>query len=445
MREADPRRVALASAIGTTIEWYDFFIYGTAAAVVFGPQFFPRVSPLAGTMAAFATFAIGFIARPLGGVVMGHFGDRVGRKSMLVWSLMLMGLSTFGIGLLPTYAQLGVWAPVLLTALRFIQGVALGGEWGGAVLMSVEHAPPARRGFFGSFVALGLPAGIILSNLVFLIATVAVTPAEFAAWAWRIPFLASGALVAVGLYVRLGLPESPVFAEVQRARAARRMPVLDVMRTDAKTILVAAGSYVGISGLGYIVIVYFVSYATNQLRLPLTTTLALLLTSAVVFAASIVAFATWSDRFGRRRIMRWGCGALVLWSVVFFPLADTRSVPLVALALYGILLLQGAYIGPQPAVFSELFPTSLRYSGASLSLTLATIFGGALAPFIATALFGVTGDSRLVTAYTVALSLVSWLCVLGLKETYQQDLSSVAPATEPSRQTDSSVSRRALS
>ncbi|MGH9146660.1 MAG: MFS transporter, partial [Vicinamibacterales bacterium] len=252
---SDPRRVAIASAIGTTIEWYDFFIYGTAAAVVFGPQFFPRVSELAGTMAAFATFAIGFIARPLGGIVMGHFGDRHGRKSMLVWSLMLMGLSTFGIGLLPNYAQLGVWAPALLVTLRFIQGVALGGEWGGAVLMSVEHAPRQRRGFFGSFVALGVPGGIILSNLVFLVASIVVTPEQFAAWAWRIPFLASAALVMVGLYVRLGLSESPVFAEVQKAGGERRMPILDVMRHDARTVLLAAGSYVGISGLGYIVIV----------------------------------------------------------------------------------------------------------------------------------------------------------------------------------------------
>ncbi len=418
-----PRRVAIASAIGTTIEWYDFFIYGTAAAVVFGPQFFPRVSELAGTMAAFATFAIGFIARPLGGIVMGHFGDRLGRKSMLVWSLMLMGLSTFAIGLLPNYAQLGAWAPALLVTLRFIQGVALGGEWGGAVLMSVEHAPQQQRGFFGSFVALGVPGGIILSNLVFLVASILVTPEQFAAWAWRIPFLASAALVIVGLYVRLGLSESPVFAEVQKARGERRMPILDVWRHDWRTVLLAAGSYVGISGLGYIVIVYFVSYATNQLGLPLITTLALLLSAAVVFSISIVAFGIWSDRFGRRRIMQWGCAGLVLWSLVFFPLADTKSIPLIALALCGMLLLQGAYMGPQPAVFSELFPVSTRYSGVSLSLTLATILGGALAPFIATALFGVTGNSRLVTVYAVTLSLISWVSVLGLKETYRHDLS----------------------
>jgi metabolite-proton symporter len=422
---AEARRVALASAIGTTIEWYDFFIYGTAAAVVFGPQFFPQVSEIAGTLAAFATFAVGFIARPLGGVVMGHFGDRIGRKSMLVWSLMLMGIATFGIGLLPTYAQIGVWAPTLLIACRFVQGFALGGEWGGAVLMSVEHAPQDRRGFFGSLVALGLPAGIILSNLVFLVATLAVAPGEFAAWGWRIPFLASGVLVIVGLFVRVGLAESPVFADVQRARTARRMPVLDVLRSDARLVLLAAGSYVGISTLGYIVIVYFVAYATRELALPLTAALAMLLTAAILFAISIVASAIWSDRFGRRRIMRWGNGALVLWSLMFFPLLDTGSRPLMALAVCGMLFVQGAYIGTQPAVFSELFPTTIRYSGASLSLTLGTIVGGAPAPVIATALFGATGDSSLITIYATAMAVVSWLCTLGLKETYRDNLAAV--------------------
>ena len=414
--------MAFASAIGTTIEWYDFFIYGTAAAVVFAPQFFPQVSRLAGTLAAFATFAVGFIARPLGGVVMGHFGDRVGRKSVLVWSLMLMGLSTVGIGFLPNYVRFGVWAPVLLAAFRFIQGFALGGEWGGAVLMSVEHAPQGRRGFFGSLVALGLPAGIILSNLAFLLVSSVVTPDDFARWAWRIPFLASGVLVAVGLFVRLGLAESPLFVELQQAGATRRMPILDVMRSQTRTVLLAAGSYLSTSALGYIVIVYFVSYATRELRFPLTTTLALLLAAAFALAASILLFAMWSDRFGRRRIMCWGCGALILWSLVFFPLVDTKSIPLAALALCGMLVIQGAYIGPQAAVFAELFPTTIRFSGASLSLTLGTIFGGAVAPFIATALFSATGNSRLVKAYAATLSLISWLCVLGLKETYRSDL-----------------------
>jgi metabolite-proton symporter len=413
----------MASAIGTTIEWYDFFIYGTAAATVFAPQFFPQVSELAGTLASFATFAVGFLARPLGGVVMGHYGDRLGRKSMLVWSLILMGLSTFGIGVLPNYASIGLWAPALLILFRFVQGFALGGEWGGAVLMSVEHAPGDRRGFFGSFVALGLPIGIILSNLVFLMASTMVSASQFADWAWRIPFLASAALVVVGVFIRLGVAESPIFEDVRRNAMARRMPVVDVLRTDSRTVLLAAGSYLAISALGYITIVYIVSYATRQLGLSLPMTLALLLGSAVLFAVSIYYSAVWSDRVGRRRVMQWGMAALVVWSVLFFPLADTRSVPLIALALAGMLAVQGAYIGPQPAVFSELFPAPIRYSGASLSLTLGTIVGGAPAPFIATALYGAAGSSRLVTIYIAALSLVSWLCVLGLRETYREDLS----------------------
>jgi MFS family permease len=420
----EARRVAVASAVGTTIEWYDFFIYGTAAATVFAPQFFPQVSPLAGTLAAFATFAVGFVARPLGGVVMGHYGDLLGRKSMLVWSLTLMGVATVAIGLLPNYSQIGLWAPALLILFRFVQGFALGGEWGGAVLMSVEHAPRGKRGFFGSFVALGLPTGIILSNLVFLLALIAVTPEQFADWAWRLPFLASAALVIVGLYVRLGVAESPVFADMMRARAARRMPIVDLLKTSRRTVLLAAGSYLVISTLGYIAIVYFVAYATRELGLPLTTTLAIVIIASACAAASIFACATWSDTVGRRRIMRWGMGGLVLWSLIFFPLIDTRSVPLMTLSLAGMLGLQGAYLGPQPAVFSELFPTETRYSGSSLSLTLATIFGGAVAPFIATALYGMTGSSWPVTVYVTAIAVVSWLCVLAFEETYQRDLSS---------------------
>jgi metabolite-proton symporter len=416
------RRVALASAIGTTIEWYDFFIYGTAAALVFGPQFFPSASPLAGTLAAFATFAVGFAARPLGGMVMGHFGDRIGRKSMLVWSLMLMGGATFSIGLLPTYAQIGAWAPLLLVLLRFAQGFALGGEWAGAVLMSVEHAPQARRGLFGSFVALGLPLGIILSNLVFLLVTSTATEAQFARWAWRIPFLASAAMVAVGLFVRLRVEESPLFARMQRAGTELRTPLMDVIRQEARTVLLATGSYVGIGGLGYLVIVYFVSYANRVLGLPLPTVLGLVLAAAVVLAASIVAFGSWSDRLGRRRVMSWGCAALVAWSFAFFPLVDTGSVPAIALGIVVMMTLQGAYLGPQPAVFAELFDTGVRYSGASLSLQLGTILGGGLAPFVATALHGAAGASWPVTIYAVGLAAISLVCVRGLEETSRRDL-----------------------
>lgn len=422
-RTHEARRVALASAVGTMIEWYDFFIYGTAAALVFAPQFFPRASELAGTLAAFATFAAGFLMRPLGGIVLGHFGDRIGRKSMLIWSLLLMGLGTFAIGLLPTYAQIGAWAPLLLVVLRCVQGFGLGGEWGGAALLSVEHAPQGRRGFFGSFVALGLPAGIIVSNVVFLLASSLTTHAQFGNWAWRLPFLASAVLVVVGLFVRLRVAESPVFAEVQQAGAQRRMPIVDVFRSDTRAILLAAGSYLGLGGLGYVVIVYFVSYASDRLGLPVPTVLILVTASAVVLAATSFASAIWSDRLGRRRVMAWGCAGLVVWSAVFFPLADTKSIPLITLSLFGSMALQGAYIGPQPAVFSELFKTDVRYSGASVSLQLGTILGGALVPFIATALYAAVGASWPVTIYTVVLALISFGSVLGFRETYQRALS----------------------
>jgi MFS family permease len=421
-RKVEARRVALASAIGTTIEWYDFFIYGTAAAVVFAPKFFPQVSALAGTLASFATFAIGFGARPLGGIVMGHFGDRVGRKATLVWCLLLMGISTFGIGLLPTYSSIGAWAPALLVSLRFLQGFALGGEWGGAVLMSVEHAPKGKRGLFGSFVALGLPAGIILSNLVFLTASTVVSPAQFASWAWRVPFLASGVLVAFGFFVRLRVAESPVFDEVRRAQLTRSLPIVDLLKSEARAVFLAAGSYLSISATGYLVIVYFVSYATRNLQFSLPVTLGLLQLAAVLFAMSILFFAKRSDIVGRRRMMRWSCGILIVASLVFFPLIDTKSVTLAAIAVCSMLVVQGMYIGPQAAVFAELFPSSFRYSGASLSITLGTLLGGAITPFVAAALYSAFGSSLPITIYAVALSVISWLCALGLKETVRTKL-----------------------
>jgi metabolite-proton symporter len=430
------RRVAFASAIGTTIEWYDFFIYGTAAALVLGRLFFPSSSPLAETLAAFATFSVGFAARPLGGVVIGHFGDRLGRKRMLVWTLLLMGVATTGIGLLPTYAQVGALAPILLVVLRFAQGFALGGEWSGAVLLSVEHAPPGRRGWFGSFVALGLPAGIILSNTVFLVMSATTSDAAFASWGWRIPFLASALLVAVGLFVRLRVAESPLFTEAQRTQSTRRLPIADVLRRDSRTVLLAAGSYLGLSGLGYIVIVYFVSYATGVLQLPRTNVLLVVIVASLVQTASIVAFAHWSDRLGRRRVWLWGLVALIVWSFVFFPLADTRSWPLLILSLIVMMGLHGTYLGPQPAVFSELFGTTVRYSGSSLSVQLGTILGGGLVPFVATALYAAAGSSWPLTAYTVGLSVVSLLCVLGLRETYQRDLGGSSVRTTPAEVPD---------
>jgi MFS family permease len=425
---SEARRVATASAIGTTIEYYDFFIYGTAASVVFAPQFFPQASELAGRLAALLTFAVGFVARPLGAVVMGHFGDRWGRKSMFVWSLMLMGLSTVGIGLLPGYAEIGLWAPLFLVILRLGQGFALGGEWGGAVLMSVEHAPQEQRGLFGGVVALGIPAGIILSNLMFLVMSASVTPEAFTAWGWRVPFVASAGLILVGLFVRTRVSESPIFAGIHGFQARRRAPVIEVIRRHRREVGLAAGSYLAVSAQGYLVLVYFISYATRQLGLPLTTALALVMLAAVVIAGSIALSAIWSDRMSRRRLMTVSLAGLSLWSLILFPLVDTRSVPLIGLALVGMALLHGPYLATQPAVFAELFPTAVRYSGVSLSLTLGTVLGGALAPTIATALFSLRGDSWPVTTYLAALSLVSWLCGRRLAETRHVDLSDLDPS-----------------
>jgi MFS family permease len=288
--------------------------------------------------------------------------------------------------------------------------------------MSVEHAPRGRRGLFGSFVALGLPAGIVLSNLVFLAASTIVSPAQFSAWAWRVPFLASGVLVAVGFFVRLSVAESPIFEEVRLARSTRRMPIVDVLRSEARSVFLAAGSYLSISATGYLVIVYFVTYATRNLQFSLPVTLGLLQLAAVLFAISILFFANRSDTMGRRRMMRWSCGTLVIASLVFFPLIDTGSVALAAVAISFMLVVQGMYIGPQPAVFAELFPSTFRYSGASLSITLGTLLGGAITPLVAAALYDAYGSSLAITIYAVALSVISWVCTLGLKETVQAEL-----------------------
>ena len=287
--------------------------------------------------------------------------------------------------------------------------------------MAVEHAPHERRGLYGSLMALGLPAGFIVANLVFAITSAAVTPEQFAAWAWRIPFLASAVLVGIGLVVRLSVAESPVFAELRARRAERRIPVLDIFRRHKRTVLLAAGSHMSSSSIGYVAAVYFLSYATRELHIPLTTVLVVLMSSAALFAVSIFVFARWSDRLGRRRIMTWGLAALTLWSLVVFPLIDTKSVPLIAVAVAGMMALQGPYIGTQPAVFSELFPAAVRYSGASLSVTIGNIVGG-FAPVIAAALFGLAGTSWAITAYLATLCCISWLCALGLQETRQRSL-----------------------
>jgi MFS transporter, MHS family, shikimate and dehydroshikimate transport protein len=415
------RKVAAASLIGTTIEWYDFFIYGTAAALVFPSLFFPEFSETAGTLAAFATFGVGFFARPVGGIIFGHFGDRIGRKTMLVLTLTMMGVATFIIGLMPTYEQIGIWAAVLLVVLRFVQGLGVGGEWGGAVLMAVEHSPPEKRGFFGSWPQMGVPAGLILSNLIFL-AVAGLPEAQFLAWGWRIPFLLSIALVAVGLFIRLRIMESPAFMRVQESSTEARMPIVDVVRTYPKQVLLAAGAFIVINAYFYILVSYLISYATAEAGMSNNTIISIVLISSVVSFFAMPFFAALSDRFGRRPIYLAGVVGMGISGFFLFWATDTASFWLVLLAhIFGLGTLSMSY-GPQAAFYAEMFGTRVRYSGISLGYQGGSIFGGALAPIIATWLFATTGTSTSIAIYVAVLAVLSFVCALVATETYHVDI-----------------------
>jgi MHS family shikimate/dehydroshikimate transporter-like MFS transporter len=414
-------KVALASLIGTTIEWYDFFIYGTAAALVFPALFFPEFSETAGTLAAFATFGVGFFARPVGGIVFGHFGDRIGRKTMLVLTLTIMGVATTLIGLLPTYEAIGVAAPLLLVVLRFCQGLGVGGEWGGAVLMAVEHSPEGRRGFYGSWPQMGVPAGLILSNLAFL-AVASLPEAQFMAWGWRLPFLLSIVLVAVGLFIRLRIMESPAFRRVQQSNTEARMPIVDVLRTYPKQVLLAAGAFLVINAYFYILVSYLINYATAEAGMSNSAILTVVLISSVVSFFAMPFFAALSDRFGRRPIYLLGVVGMGISAFFLFWATDTASFWLVLLAhIFGLGALSVAY-GPQAAFYAEMFGTRVRYSGISLGYQGGSIFGGALAPFIATWLFATTGTSTSIAVYVAALAVLSFVCAYVATETYRVDI-----------------------
>jgi MFS transporter, MHS family, shikimate and dehydroshikimate transport protein len=414
-------KVAAASLIGTTIEWYDFFIYGTAAALVFPALFFPEFSETAGTLAAFATFGVGFFARPVGGIIFGHFGDRIGRKTMLVLTLTIMGVATTLIGLLPTYEAIGVMAPLLLVVLRFCQGLGVGGEWGGAVLMAVEHSPAERRGFFGSWPQMGVPAGLILSNLIFL-AVAGLPEEQFTAWGWRIPFLLSIVLVAVGLFIRLRIMESPAFRRVQESNTEARMPIVDVLRTYPKQVLLAAGAFLVINAYFYILVSYLINYATAEAGMSNSAILSVVLISSVVSFFAMPFFAALSDRFGRRPIYLIGVVGMGISAFFLFWATDTASFWLVLTAhIFGLGALSVAY-GPQAAFYAEMFGTRVRYSGISLGYQGGSIFGGALAPFIATWLFSQTGTSTSIAVYVAVLAVVSFVCAYVATETYQVDI-----------------------
>lgn len=416
-------QVAVASFIGTAIEWYDFFLYGTAAALIFNRLFFPTFNPLSGTLAAFGTYAVGFVARPLGGIVFGHYGDKIGRKTMLSLTLLLMGTATFCIGLLPTYNTIGVWAPFLLIILRIVQGFGVGGEWGGAVLMAIEHAPTDKRGFYGSWPQVGVPAGLLLSTGVFsLVSTLPET--QLLSWGWRVPFLLSLLLVGVGLFIRLRIAETPAFSRVQATGNTARIPLLDAIRAHPRNILLAMGARLAENGFFYIYSVFALVYVTEQLKLPRSLVLTGVLLATACELVSIPTFGALSDRIGRRPVYMGGALFSALFAFPFFWLLDTQQPALVWLAIVlGLALGHGAMYGPQASFFSELFGTRVRYSGASLGYQLASVFAGGLSPLIATSLLQwADGKPWPIAAYMVGMALVTLVSVYLAAETWQEEL-----------------------
>lgn len=417
------RRVVLASFIGTTIEWYDFFLYVTASALVFGKLFFTTMDPLAATMASFATNAVGFFARPLGGIVFGHFGDKLGRKSMLVTTLMMMGLATFGIGLLPTYDQAGILAPILLVTLRFIQGLGVGGECGGAVLMAVEHGKPGQRGFLASWVQAGVPIGLLLATGVFRTLSSVIPEESFMAWGWRIPFLVGILLLGVGMFIRLRILESPVFTEAKKSSSTTEMPILEVIRKYPRNVLIAMGARFAENAFFYVITAFVLTYATQQAGFSKDQVLqAVLIGSSVQFF--VIPFFGWlSDRVGRRPVYIGGTIFVGLFAFPFFWLVDLKSTDALWIAVTVGLIIHSAMYGPQAAFFSELFGTRVRYSGASLGYQLASPLAGGLAPLIATALLNQSGGKPWpVAVYLIIMAVITLVAVWMAEETNEKAL-----------------------
>jgi MFS transporter, MHS family, shikimate and dehydroshikimate transport protein len=409
--------VVFASCFGTIIEWYDFLIYATAAALVFNQAFFPTIDPLAGTLAALGTYAVGFLARPLGGALFGHFGDRLGRKSMLVVTLFVMGLSTFLIGLLPTYASIGVFAPILLIALRIVQGIGLGGEWGGASLTVLEHAPADKRGLYASFVQIGFPVGLVLASLAFALAT-KLPSTDFAAWGWRLPFLASSVLLLVGIFARSRVPETPIFERIQATGNLSKNPVLEMIRKDTKSFLIAVGLKLSEVSWVYMLTVFVVLYATTKLNLPKQLMLDAVLYAALLELISLPLFGWLSDRIGRRPMYILGALFTIAFAFPLFWMLESKSVALIITAvMIAMNFGHGMMFGPESAYFPELFGARVRYSGASFGFQVSAALGGGFAPIIATAMVGYFGGTTGVSVMMIMLALITLAAAIAARET----------------------------
>lgn len=429
--KSNMRKVALTSLAGTSIEWYDFFIYGTAAAIVFPRAFFPQdLPPMVLLIISFSTFAVGFVARPVGGVIFGHFGDRVGRKRTLVVALMMMGAATTLIGLLPTYGTIGIAAPLLLVLLRFVQGLAIGGQWGGAMLLVTESAPANKRGWYGAYAQAGAPVGVILANLAFIGVSMSMSDEAFMSWGWRLPFLASIILIGVSLFVQLRLEDTEAFKTLKAAQdsqshseVAVRSPIVQALKKYPRTIMLAAGAFLSVQVTFYILIAFTVAYGLNSptVNLSRDAMLTAVLIASAVMVPTQFYFSGLSDRLGRKKVYRWGAILTGLWGFALFPLIDTGSLPLIVIGITLGLAFLGMQYGPQAAYFTELFSTEVRYSGASLGYQIGAIVGGALAPTVAVLLWNELGIIFVSIYILLAAVLTLWSLSL-LEETGGQPL-----------------------
>ena len=409
-------RAVVSASVGTTIEWYDFFLYGVAAAAVFPQKFFPGSDPFIATMLSFTTFFVGFVARPVGAAIFGHFGDRVGRKKLLVFTMIVMGASTMAVGLTPGYDVIGVWGAVLLTLGRILQGLAIGGQWSGSVLMAAEWTDPKRRGFTTSFAQLGAPAGMVLANGALALMTGLTSDQQFLEWGWRIPFLASVALVITGFYIRAGVHETPVFEELKKSGAVVKAPLVEVLRNNGKEVALTALMRTSQQVCFYIYTTYVITYATTVLGFGRGVVLNMVMTMAVVSCLANPLFGHLSDLYGRKTITAIGCVIMIVFPFVYFGLLDTRSLPLVFLAIVISNPIQDIQYGPQAAFIAESFPGSVRYSGSALGYQLASITAGGPAPLIATFLLREYGTSSAIAVYISLCSVLSLICVFLLKE-----------------------------